>query len=111
MPKLCVVVVRWVDDSPQPGLVEAQFDDAQGRRWSFLDKWPIFLTELNDLEFPKNGVIRCEIIEGVSDSVGQSVVRISTDKPDGVWDAEQDQFMFEVFQNQLLLADQERTSS
>ncbi|MFG2751982.1 hypothetical protein [Streptomyces xanthophaeus] len=34
--------VRWVDDEPQPGLVEVRFTDAHQRQWTFIDKWPVF---------------------------------------------------------------------
>ncbi|MGW7139977.1 hypothetical protein ACWGVR_20495 [Streptomyces xanthophaeus] len=34
--------VRWVDDEPQPGLVEVRFTDAHQRQWAFIDKWPVF---------------------------------------------------------------------
>jgi len=35
-------VVRWVNDEPFPGSVEVQFVDAEGQRWSLIDKSPIF---------------------------------------------------------------------
>jgi hypothetical protein len=34
--------LRWVSDEPQPGWVEVEFIDADGRRWLVHDKPPIF---------------------------------------------------------------------
>jgi hypothetical protein len=43
MPEVEYQVVRWVADEPQPGLVEAQLTDSDGRIWSFIDKEPDLL--------------------------------------------------------------------
>lgn len=46
MPGTTVSVIleltRWVSDSPFPGTVEARLVDADGRRWIFIDKHPMF---------------------------------------------------------------------
>ena len=34
--------VRWVDDEPFPGVVEVELADADGRRWTFIDKSAVF---------------------------------------------------------------------
>lgn len=34
--------VRWVNDEPQPGLVEVRFTDARRQQWAFIGKWPVF---------------------------------------------------------------------
>jgi hypothetical protein len=34
--------VRWISDEPQPGWIEVEFLDAEGRRWLVHDKPPIF---------------------------------------------------------------------
>ncbi|WP_143686863.1 hypothetical protein [Streptomyces sp. TLI_171] len=40
--ELRVRVVRWLEDEPQPGIVEARFTDAEGREWSLVDKTAMF---------------------------------------------------------------------
>ena len=42
MPHFRVQIVRFVDEEPQPGIVEAQFRDAQGEVHSIIDKVPAF---------------------------------------------------------------------
>lgn len=34
--------VRWVSDEPFPGLIEVELADAAGKRWTFVDKYPMF---------------------------------------------------------------------
>ena len=34
--------LRWISDEPQPGWIEVEFVDADGRRWQVHDKWPMF---------------------------------------------------------------------
>ncbi|MFI6156967.1 hypothetical protein ACIBCA_30265 [Kitasatospora sp. NPDC051170] len=34
--------IRWVDDEPQPGVVEVRFTDVDGRWWSIVDKTAMF---------------------------------------------------------------------
>jgi hypothetical protein len=80
-------VVRWVADEPQPGLVEAQLTDSDGRLWRFIDKEPIFwprvaVTRLS--QFPVAGAIRCQIIGHEVLADGREVVTVDTGRPDGV---------------------------
>lgn len=37
--------VRWVSDEPFPGLIEVELVDAAGKRWTFVDKYPMFASE------------------------------------------------------------------
>jgi hypothetical protein len=39
---LTCLAVRWVSDQPWPGWVEVQFTDADGHRWSVVDKPAVF---------------------------------------------------------------------
>jgi hypothetical protein len=34
--------LRWISDEPQPGWIEVEFIDADGRRWLVHDKPPMF---------------------------------------------------------------------
>jgi hypothetical protein len=79
-------VVRWVADEPQPGLVEAQFADAAGQMWSFIDKEPIFCAEPvgKRSRFPVAAAIRCQIIRREILADGREVVTVDTGSPDGV---------------------------
>ena len=76
-------VVRWVSDEPQPGLVEAQVEDAAGTVWSFIDKEPIFCA-VTPTTYPVAGIIRCTIVATEADSDGREVAVIDTGRPDGV---------------------------
>jgi hypothetical protein len=80
-------VVRWVADEPQPGLVEAQLTDSDGRLWSFIDKEPVFWSQeaVGRLSrFPVAGAIRCQIIGHAVLADGREVVTVDTRRPDGV---------------------------
>lgn len=59
------VAVRWVDDEPQPGLVEVRFTDAHHQQWAFVDKWPVFAGG-DDLtpgsRYPAEVGILCDIL-------------------------------------------------
>jgi hypothetical protein len=85
MPDLMVRIVRFVDRD-FPGWVECEFVDAEGRRHSIIEKVPIVTTEDlgADSEYPKPGIVRCEILKRYRDDKGQELVRISTDRPTGI---------------------------
>ena len=78
--KLAVEITRFLDKS-QPGWVEVEFTDAEGRRHIFRDKVPIFTDK--DLDgataYPQPGGIRCEIVCESSDKLQN---RIDTSRPD-----------------------------
>jgi hypothetical protein len=86
MPTVRCTIVRWVSEEPQPGLVEANLTDADGRLWRFIDKTAIFSGEvlLETTEYPRPGVIRCEVIGNKALPNGAWVTAISTGKPDDV---------------------------
>lgn len=86
MTAIACQVVRWVADEPQPGLVEAQLTDADGRLWRFIDKEPIFCSDMIGrlAQFPVAGAIRCQIIGHETLSDGRQVVTIDTSSPDSV---------------------------
>ncbi|NUS15663.1 MAG: hypothetical protein HOY69_30430 [Streptomyces sp.] len=73
--------VRWVDDEPWPGVVEVRFTDAAGRRWSLVDKAPIFAAtgELGpDTSYPVEVTVACAVAEGHGLAGDDEVVTVST---------------------------------
>ncbi|MEV0415438.1 hypothetical protein AB0I68_32845 [Streptomyces sp. NPDC050448] len=73
-------VVRWVDDEPQPGLVEVRFTDAHHQQWAFIDKWPVFSAG-DDLapeaRYPIAVGILCDILTTGNTAVTSDTVKIS----------------------------------
>lgn len=69
---------RWVNDDPQPGLVEVRVTDADGSERKFVDKVPIFTAASvsSATSFPIAGVIRCEVLAHREDLLGQEVVDV-----------------------------------
>jgi hypothetical protein len=80
--ELAVQIVRFVDDY-QPGIVECEFNDADGRRHTLRDKAPIFTTELLDVhsKYPQPGTARCTALRVWHDSLGRELTTISTAEP------------------------------
>lgn len=76
-------IVRWIDDEPQPGIVECRFRDCDGREWAMIDKAPIFSAEILTPAsvFPVAGVVAGEVIEEGPDGI----LLIDTTRP---WDVE-----------------------
>lgn len=85
MTQLEVQIVRFVDSS-QPGWVACEFEDAYGHRHILVDKVPIFSDEMLDdaSRFPGGGVVRCEVMSISEDAQKRDVLRVSTQRPDGV---------------------------
>jgi hypothetical protein len=81
MAQIAVSILRWVDDAPQPGLIEFCLVDGSGKDWRFIDKQAIASADFLDAhaEFPRQGRIRCAILALAKDSA-----RIDTDIPWGV---------------------------
>jgi len=59
--------VRFVNEEPQPGLVESQFRDAQGSLHSIIDKVPLFTSASlwSDSVYPQPGFIECSVLERI----------------------------------------------
>jgi hypothetical protein len=76
-----ISIVRFVDDEPQPGIVECELTDAFGNRHRFIEKTAIVSTESlsKDSLYPQMGVIACEIEAVWSDASGRSLARVNTD--------------------------------
>jgi len=78
-----VSITRYVSDEPQPGIVECEFCDAHGRRWSFVEKTAIVSSEYLDAHtsYPQPGVIACEIVSRSRDATGREIIMIDTERP------------------------------
>jgi hypothetical protein len=88
---------RWVSDEPQPGLIEVQLIDADGRTWRFFDKPPVFAGGANisnTAEFPIAVAIPARII------AENDLVTVSTD-PHGI-QGEEGTSTFRVLPSQLV---------
>jgi|SRR6266850_4703095 len=79
---LAVQIVRFVDDH-QPGWVECEFVDAEGRKHRLVDKIPIFTEHPLDRarKYPRSGSIRCEVLAEWRDASGRQLRRITTARP------------------------------
>lgn len=73
-------ILRWVDDEPLPGWVEARFTDAHGREWIFYDKPPLF-AEYDEITraatYPVQSSIACEIVHTRIDEILGEIVTVS----------------------------------
>ena len=80
MTGLKVSIVRYISDDPQPGIVECQFQDAYGRRWSFIEKTLVVSVEQLDAHsvYPQRGVTACIIVQRLPDGAGREVIRVNT---------------------------------
>jgi hypothetical protein len=72
MPDLRVQIVRFVDEEPQPGIVESHFRDAQGKLHSIIDKVPLFTSAdlWSDSDYPQPGFIECRVLERIPSANG-----------------------------------------
>lgn len=72
MPDLRVQIVRFVDEEPQPGIVEPQFRDANGEVHSIIDKVPLFTSAdlWSDSDYPQPGFIKCRVLEQIPSETG-----------------------------------------
>jgi hypothetical protein len=86
MPALLVNVVRYVSDDPQPGIVECVFIDAYDQSHFFHEKTAIVSAKnlLSSSIYPVEGDFECEIIEELTDSSGNSLARVCTERPWGI---------------------------
>lgn len=98
-----VSITRWIDDDPQPGIVEFEFNDRFGRRWRFHEKQSLVSSEWLDANcvYPRSGDIRCLALSQRQDQHGRSIAEIDTSQPYSVESLEEVS-RFEVFASQLL---------
>jgi hypothetical protein len=78
-----VSITRYVSDEPQPGIVECEFSDAHGRRWTFVEKTAIVSADYLDARttYPQPGAIACEITGRRLDATGREIIMIDTERP------------------------------
>jgi hypothetical protein len=78
MPSLRVQIVRFVDEEPQPGIVESRFRDAQGNVHSIIDKVLMFTSAdlWSDSDYPQPGFMECRVLERIPGHDG-NVARIN----------------------------------
>ncbi|WP_406404785.1 hypothetical protein OH805_37035 [Streptomyces sp. NBC_00879] len=72
--------VRWVDDEPQPGLVEVRFTDAHNQQWTFVEKWPVFADRNRltpDSTYPVAVEILCDTLADDDSSATADTVKVS----------------------------------
>lgn len=81
------IQVLRVTDHSFPGWVECLLVDAQREKHFFIVKIP-YLASDDEItpksDFPKDGVIRCELAGEYIDDKGRKIVTASTENPDGV---------------------------
>lgn len=98
-----VAIRRYISDEPQPGMVECEFTDVHGRRWLFVEKTAIVGSEdlHAQLDYPRPGVIGCEIVGQRIDAAEQKIMLVETERPWGVESVE-GSTRFEVFASSLV---------
>jgi len=74
-----VSIVRYISDNPQPGIVECQFEDAYGHRWSFVEKTLVVSAEQLDehTAYPQPGETACNIVQRFADATGRQLIRVN----------------------------------
>jgi hypothetical protein len=79
---ISVQIVRFVD-SHQPGWVECELVDAEGRRHIIIDKVPVLTGEDLDAdsEYPTLGSVPCKVLKRYQDKNGRQLVCVSTARP------------------------------
>ena len=86
-------LIRWVDDEPQPGVVEAAMVDASGTSHRVIAKWVDFYFTPEDLSrestYPQPAALPCGIQPRASADLGDVVdVKLLWDTTEGRWNIE-----------------------
>ncbi len=97
-----VLIVRWVGDEPQPGIVECRLTDRFGSDWAYIEKSAVVSsTSLhNNSTYPQSGLIGCSVISAGLDDNGREFAVVDTEQPWGIR-AINGSTRFEVFADQL----------
>jgi len=83
MPCIKAQITRYVDDEPQPGIVECAFVDASGRTHRFLEKTAIVTGQVVSAAsvYPIACLLGCEVEDAWEDPGGDMLLRICTERP------------------------------
>ena len=102
MNTIAVSIVRWVDDEPQPGIVECKFTDRFGKDWRFIEKSAVVSTAhlSGGSIYPQPGTIDCRIVATGLDDNGREFAVVDTELPWGI-ETDDGTMRFEVFADQL----------
>jgi hypothetical protein len=86
MPRLRVQIVRFVDQEPQPGIIECVFRDAEDQTHTIIDKIPMFTTAAlgADSNYPQPAEVVCGLLERITASDNRRLARISIVEPYGM---------------------------
>lgn len=95
-------ITRWVDDDPQPGVVECRIVDRFGREWLFIEKSAVVTAaDLSSASvYPQPGVIGCTIVSRGHDESNRAIAEIDTEEPWGI-ESTEGVTRFHVFADQL----------
>jgi hypothetical protein len=98
-----ILILRWVGDDPQPGIVECKLTDRFGRDWAFIEKCAVVSSAAlrPDSIYPQSGVIGCRIVSTGLDDSGREFAVVDTEEPWGI-SAVNGGTRFEVFADRLL---------
>jgi len=104
MTAVAVSIVRWVDDEPQPGIVECKLTDRFGKSWTILEKCAVVSAAAlsRDSVYPQRAEVACRVIASGSDDSGREFTVIDTAQPWGI-EADDGNTLFEVFADQLVV--------
>ena len=96
-----IAITRFVSED-YPGLVECELLDAFGKNHFFIEKIPVVSLEnlWDDSEYPRSGIIACEVEERWVDASGIEFARINTERPWAV-DSTDGAAVFTVLASQL----------
>jgi hypothetical protein len=97
-----VTIDRFTDEH-FPGWVACSFIDAAGALHLFEEKVPV-VTEENlraESDYPREGIIGCEVISSRCEADGRELVLVDTEKPWGI-ESKAGTTRFEVNRNQIL---------
>jgi hypothetical protein len=80
MPAVRATVLRWISDEPQPGWIEVEFSDGDGRRWLVHDKPPIFVEPPGRFSaatsYPVPTLIPCQVLGRELSRDGEELVTV-----------------------------------
>jgi hypothetical protein len=105
-PDWCVkaTITRWVDDDPQPGIVETRLTDRFGNNYLFVTKfYDVSDSDLNaNSEYPEPGFIGCKVLMRHTDKNGRETALIDTGAHRNCSESTDGLTRFEVYADDVL---------